>query len=252
MGNDSYDRVGLRDRALDGWFNSQTHELAPGFSIRPGELILDMGCGSGMFSPFCVENGARVILADIDAEKIKLAEASARSVNPASVETLVTNADPLPLPDAYADKVLLLEVLEHVEDPAKFLAELVRVAKPGAEFLISVPGTMSETVQKTLAPESYFLPPNHIRIFQPGSLAALAESQGLIIEKQLSFGFYQSIWWSFFWTCNQDLSPPWHPLLQSWDRTWSLLLDSPDGLKIKRTLDNFLPKCEALIARKPS
>ena len=244
--------VGLDDRVAGGWFNRETHELAPGFPIMPGDLLLDMGCGSGGFSRFCAEIGARLILADIDPEKVRLAEERANSLPSASVETLVTDANPIPLEDAHVDKVLCLEVLEHVPDPDQFLDELIRVAKPGALFLISVPGRPSETLQQALAPDSYFLPPNHVRIFEQGELSSLIARHGLIVEKELSHGFYETLWWAFFWTCKQDLSPPWHPLLQSWNRTWGMLLDSPDGMKIKQILDKFLPKSEAFVARKPA
>jgi len=75
---------------------------------------------------------------------------------------------------------------------------------------------------------------------------------GLIIERKDHYGFYWSMWWFFFWTCKQDLSPPWHPLLESWTNTWAMLLDTPDGPRIKKALDRAMPKSQLIIARKPA
>ena len=41
------------------------------------------------------------------------------------------------------------------------------------------------------------------------------------------------------------------PLMESWARTWQDLLDQPEGLAIKQTLDRFIPKSQVIIARKP-
>lgn len=244
--------IGLRDSVLNGWFNSKTGELLSGFKIYPDELILDIGCGEGQFSQFCAKHGAQIILADVDANKIGKAEERVRALNPKSLKCLVTNADPIPLESDSVDKIIAMEVLEHVDNPDAFVAELFRVGRPGAQLLISVPGTASEQIQKKLAPDSYFLAPNHIRIFQPNEIESLLSHHGFIVEERINYGFYSSLWWAFFWTCEQDLSPPWHPLLQSWENTWSLLLDSKDGPKIKQVLDDWLPKSQAFLVRKPN
>lgn len=243
--------IGLHDSTLSGWFNNKTGELLSGFKICPDESILDIGCGGGQFSHFCAKHGAKIILADIDEEKILKAEQHVRAVNPRSLQCLVTNANPIPLESDSVDKIIAMEVLEHVENPNIFVAELFRVARPGAQILISVPGTASEQIQKKLAPDSYFLHPNHIRIFQPNEIQSLLSHHGFIIEQSINYGFYFSLWWTFFWTCEQELSPPWHPLLQAWENTWSLVLESKDGAKIKQVLDDLLPKSQVFLVRKP-
>ncbi|WP_298625789.1 bifunctional 2-polyprenyl-6-hydroxyphenol methylase/3-demethylubiquinol 3-O-methyltransferase UbiG [uncultured Legionella sp.] len=243
--------IGLHDSTLSGWFNNKTGELLTGFKIDTDEVLLDIGCGEGQFSHFCARQGAHIILADIDPEKMLKAEQRVRAANPRSLQCLLTDANPIPLESSSVDKIIAMEVLEHVENPNIFVAELFRVARPGAQILISVPGAASEQIQKKLAPESYFLPPNHIRIFQADEIESLLSQHGFIVEQKINYGFYFSLWWTFFWTCDQDLSPPWHPLLQAWEQTWSLVLESRDGAKIKQTLDDCLPKSQAFLARKP-
>ncbi len=45
----------------------------------------------------------------------------------------------IPLPDASVDTVLCTQVLEHVDDPARALAEMARVLRPGGALILTVP-----------------------------------------------------------------------------------------------------------------
>lgn len=243
--------AGLLDSQLTGWFLHETGELLQGFPIIADDTVLDIGCGEGQFARFCADQGAEIILADIEATKVEQAQQRLLGSKASAITALVTDAAPLPLEDNRVSKVIAMEVLEHVNTPEEFMRELYRVGKPGAQYLISVPGTYSEEIQKALAPASYFERPNHIRIFSPEGFERLVTDSGLIIESKTNYGFYWSMWWFFFWTCNQDLSPPWHPLLESWAKTWTLLLQTPQGEKVKRVLDSHMPKSQAIIARKP-
>lgn len=241
----------LRDAYLSGWFHKETGELFSGFTVAAEDHVLDVGCGDGNFVHFCANQGAEVTFVDVDADKIREAEQRLRGTAARGIHPLVSDASPLPLPDNHFDKVVAMEVMEHVDCPADFLAELVRVGKPGALYLLSVPDIRSETVQQTVAPQMYFEKPNHINIFSGEDFAKLVSESGLIIEKQARYGFFWSVFWAFFWTCDQELTDPWHPLLEQWGRTWETLLTMRDGPRIKQALDKALPKSQAIIARKP-
>ena len=242
----------LLDASLSGWFREESGELLEGFPISADDHVLDVGCGEGVFIAFCAGRGAEVTYADIDAARIEAVTARLQGSKARATHPLVSDANPLPLPDAYADKVIGMEVMEHVDDPAAFLRELVRVGKPGALYLLSVPDAASERVQQHLAPPGHFEKPNHINIFSREDFERLVTEAGLVIEHRAYYGFYWSIFWALFWTCDQDLSPPWHPLLESWARTWDMVLKMRDGPRIKKALDDALPKSQAIIARKPS
>ncbi|HBX55223.1 class I SAM-dependent methyltransferase [Pseudomonas sp. UBA2684] len=244
--------IGLVDIHLSGWLQNDTGELVKGFAIGPEDSVLDIGCGAGGYALFSARQGAEMILADVDAEKLETARQRLQAEAARSVQILVTDANPIPLPDGRVSKVVAMEVLEHVDDPAQFMAELVRVAKPGAQFLLTVPDEIIEGVQKHIAPPVYFESPNHIRIFKRGELERLAMDAGLVVESSMQYGFYHSVWWSLYWACeNQPLSPPWHPLLENWAETWSTLLSLPAGPQIKAALDAVMPKSQVIVARKP-
>jgi SAM-dependent methyltransferase len=184
----------------------------------------------------------------LDRARTWLASSSARILG-----AHVTDANPLPLPDASASRIVCTEVLEHVDDPAAVLGELVRVARPGALFLLTVPDPVQQGLQQHLAPASYFRKPNHIHIFEREAFATLVQSAGLAIERRYTKGFYWAVWWLLFWQCNvalEDASR--HPILNNWARTWASVLGTEDGLKTKQLLDRFLPDSQVIIARKIS
>jgi SAM-dependent methyltransferase len=249
-GKIDYFTLGLRDAVLSGWFNAETGELMTGFPVHAEDTVIDVGCGDGGIAGFCAQRGARIILADADAERLKATAARLRTTPARGLEAHVTDGDPLPLADATATRVVCTEVLEHVDDPARFMAELVRVGRPGALYLLTVPGAVQEHVQERVASSKYFQKPNHIRIFEPEAFQALVETAGLTIERRSGYSFYWSVWWAFFWQTGIQLGQT-HPLLDAWASTWKQVLDGPDGLNIKAALDAVMPKAQVLIARKP-
>lgn len=244
--------VGLREAGIDGWFNASTGALYPGMTIRAEDTVLDLGCGDGGITSFCARAGADLIIADIDGSKIDATKQRLLAANAKSVKTLVTDANPLDLPDAAVTRVICTEVLEHVDDPAAVMRELVRVGRAGAFYLISVPDASAENLQKPVADPVYFQKPNHIRIIGRDEFRSMVERAGLIVESHTTSSFYWALWWSFFWLCNQhDMRAPWHPLLKTWAETWEILMRTPNGLVLKSELDKLIAKSQIIVARKP-
>ncbi|MGH8061237.1 MAG: class I SAM-dependent methyltransferase [Pseudoxanthomonas sp.] len=243
--------VGLYDRVLSGWYQADTNELFTGITIGPEDVVLDLGCGDGGSLLFCARRGAAVIGIDIDSDAVEAMKARLEGTPAKSMQFHVGGADPLPLKDESVTRVICTEVLEHVDDPAAVMKELVRVGKPGARYLITVPDALQETLQKEVAPDVYFQKPNHIRIFEREQFAQLVSDAGLVVEHQAFFGFYWSIWFAMFWSCGVDFSDPRHPILDNWAKTWRAVLDSENGPALKKKLDAFMPKSHAIVASKP-
>ena len=243
--------VSARDSAMAGWYDKRSGELCPGYFVGGDDVVADIGCGGGGNAMFCAERGAKVIIADIDAANLAQARAGLQSVNPpAPFEAVLTDGRRLPIEDAIASRVICTEVIEHAEDPAALLAELARIGRPGAHYLLSCPAPGAEAVFKRIAHPSYFEPPNHIHIIGNDELAALVENAGLTIERRFNGGFYMFFRWVFFWSCPPLSGDMRHELLDSWDRTWSLLMEQETGPLTKRVLDDMLPKSQMILARK--
>ena len=133
------------------------------------------------------------------------------------------------------------------------MAELVRIAAPGALFLITCPDSLHEQMQSYIAPPSYFEKPNHIRKIERDELVEWFSDAGLEILDTSTYAFYWSIWWALFWAADGvDLDDADHPLLNQWSALWSTLLSTEQGRRLKSQLDQFLPKSQVLLARKPA
>jgi 2-polyprenyl-6-hydroxyphenyl methylase/3-demethylubiquinone-9 3-methyltransferase len=94
--------------------------------------VLDLGCGAGFLANYLATRGHCVRGLDADAESLSVARAYDRT---GTVEYHRGDACSLPFPDASFDVVCAMDLLEHVEDPARLVSEASRVLAPGGMFL---------------------------------------------------------------------------------------------------------------------
>ena len=243
--------LGLKVGGLSGWYGKDNGELYHGFVIDASDTVLDVGCGDGGKLDYCAKRGAHIIFTDADQQRVKQTEKRLGNTAARLIEGMVSDSNPLPLKNETASKIISTEVIEHVDDPVQFMSELVRVGKPNAQYLLSAPHPIAENLQKGFAHPSYFEKPNHIRIISEESFKKLVTDAGLTIESHTQYGSFWSIWWLFYWLCEeQDLKAPWHPLLDNWTKTWDELLKTPEGPRVQKALDELIPKSQVIIARK--
>jgi 2-polyprenyl-3-methyl-5-hydroxy-6-metoxy-1,4-benzoquinol methylase len=255
---------GLVDAVQSGWYQSESNELFKGFAISAADSVLDVGCGAGGASLFSANRGAHVVFTDVVAEKIESLKARVAQTPARQFEGFVSDSIPLPVADASMSRVISMEVLEHVEDPAAFLRELVRVGQPGALYLLAVPDPVGENIQKGFAPEYYFERPNHIHIFEREEFGRLVTDAGLEIVRRDSFGFFWTFWMFLYWsvakqvggelqgTSHDVVQPPYPPILNDWAKLWHQVIKMPEAAPMKQALDQLLPKSQVIIARKPA
>ncbi|MBE1159204.1 class I SAM-dependent methyltransferase [Dyella acidiphila] len=243
--------LGLFDSVLSGWYQNDTNEVFRGIPIGADDVVVDVGCGNGGSGLFCAKRGAKVIAIDIDPQVIADTRTRLEGNAPGGFEAYVSDANPLPLADGIATRVLCTEVLEHVDDPYQVMRELYRIGKPGARYLLTAPDALQEHLQERVAPPVYFQKPNHIRIIEREAFVAMAERAGLVVEDRAYYGFFWSIWMALFWSCKVDLGSPNHPVLNHWTQAWGALLSTDEGKELKHKLDAFMPKSQVLVARKP-
>jgi SAM-dependent methyltransferase len=98
-----------------------------------GVDLLDAGCGTGLFSAEAVRRGAGVTSLDVGEQLL------ARVADKCDSRRVVGTVAALPFGDASFDVVICTEVIEHVENAAEGIAELVRVARPGGRIVLTTP-----------------------------------------------------------------------------------------------------------------
>ena len=112
------------------WRTATVRAVAP----RAGERILDLAAGTGTSSEALARAGARVVAADFS--KGMLAVGRARHADESRVEFVFADALALPFGDDEFDAVTISFGLRNIADPHRALAELFRVAKPGARIVV--------------------------------------------------------------------------------------------------------------------
>lgn len=96
----------------------------------PGLRWIDIGCGNGAFTQLLFDRCAPVEVQGIDPSEAQLAFARSRLTSPAALFRQ-GDAMELPFPSGGFDAAVMALVLVFVPDPAKGLAEMVRVVRPG-------------------------------------------------------------------------------------------------------------------------
>ncbi len=128
-----------------------------------GRELLDLGCGLGGYVKALGERGLRARGLDVVPAYVERAQAL-------GVDAQVYDGERLPEADDGVDTVIMLEVLEHLEDPAGLLAEARRVAR--RNVLVSVPNCTQEW-RGVPVEFSHMLDVDHRRWFTVDSLDEL-------------------------------------------------------------------------------
>ena len=101
--------------------------------VIEGQLVVDVGCGTGQYLPALDTAGAAVIALD-------LSEGMLRSATSSAASRVAGDAAQLPLASGSVDAVLMMHMLYHVPRPPDAVREARRVLRPGGKLLVMTAG----------------------------------------------------------------------------------------------------------------
>jgi SAM-dependent methyltransferase len=131
----------LESRGRSAGYLSVVRRLVDAVQLGPGEVVLEVGCGSGVLARWLARYTSRANrIMGIDVNRYLLREATALAVQEGLADTITFqegDAEALPFPDNHVDVALSFTVLEE-GDANRMLAELVRVARPGGRVAVMV------------------------------------------------------------------------------------------------------------------
>ncbi|PAX53245.1 methyltransferase domain-containing protein [Brunnivagina elsteri] len=117
--------------------------------VNLGDRIVDIGCGAGNDSLVVAQLvGKRGKVVGVDFSNTMITEAKKRAKGLGlPVEYHFGDAENLPFPDNSFDGCRAERLLQHLDNPQQAIAEMVRVAKPGANIVAAEPDYGSITIK---------------------------------------------------------------------------------------------------------
>jgi ubiquinone/menaquinone biosynthesis C-methylase UbiE len=126
---EEYSKV-LENPARDQW--QKPHEVMQALALRPGEIVADIGAGSGYFTRRFAHHAATVFAVDIDARLIEIAKKTA----PPNIQFILAAPDDPKLPPASVDTIFICDVLHHIGERPAYYRKLEQALKPGGRIVI--------------------------------------------------------------------------------------------------------------------
>jgi len=237
------------------------------FPIRPGDRVLDLGCGGGRHAFEVYRRGGRVVACDLDPAELgpvtsmfgaMTAEGEAGSGAGAGsgaaapgAAAISGDAAHLPFCDKSFDLVIASEVLEHILDDQRAMNELARVLRPGGRIAVTVPAFFPERICWGLSAAYHEVPGGHVRIYTRVELEAKLVRAGLVPRwHHHAHGLHSAYWWL---KCAVGVGKDDHPLVSAYHRmlVWDIMKRPAATRLAERALNPVIGKSLVVYAVKP-
>ena len=180
------------------WHRNKLQVIEHVLDVAPDHCVVEVGCGAGNLILHAASCASRAIGVDISLAALRFCQHRASDAGLGSVLFLLASGSALPLLNDYADRIIFVEVIEHLERPQQFLSELYRILKPGGQVFITTPNCRSLWPILEWALDRLNLTPKmvdeqHVSRFVPSSLAAAVQSAGFQVAQLGTFYTYSPL-----------------------------------------------------------
>ncbi len=151
----------------------KTEAIRDAANIMPDDVLIDIGCGSGIQIREIGTGGYRFAVGiDVSLNAVKYAREKA----PENTDFIIADAQHLPLKPACATKIVCAEIIEHLKSPDALVSEIKRVLGDGGIVVITTPNDRSVWGFYELLWDIFGRGRNygetHLRFFSEGGLKA--------------------------------------------------------------------------------
>lgn len=177
------------------------HTIVNELELKGDDIILDCGCGDGLFLVAISElSSCELHGLDGDERNIRLAR---NYLNNKAVKLVRGDITDLPYKDEYFDKIYCTEVLEHVSDDEKAVQEMRRVLRKNGTLIVTVPnhnypflwdpmnkileGLTGKHIQGGFWAGIWAM---HLRLYKFSEIIQLIEKSGFKIKNSLALTHY--------------------------------------------------------------
>jgi SAM-dependent methyltransferase len=221
--------------------------------------VLDVGCGAGRHAFAALRRGAHVTAFDIDTAELSRVAAmfaamrdAAEAPAAACATAVAGDATAMPFADCSFDRVIASEILEHIPDDQRAMAELARVLRPGGLAAVTVPRWLPERICWALSERYHNTPGGHVRIYTRSVLRARLRQTGLQVGGHHHVhGLHSPYWWL---KCAVGVDNDGHPLARAYHKllVWDIVKRPVVTRLAERVLSPAVGKSIVIYLRKPA
>jgi ubiquinone/menaquinone biosynthesis C-methylase UbiE len=193
----------LLDHVGDIALRRRARRMVRDLDPKPGDKILDVGCGDGFYLFLLSHLGIKLSLYGTDFDPLALKSAK---INLKNKKIYLKQADlmkKLPFKDNFFNKVVMSEVAEHLPNDVKGIKEVARILKPGGILCLTVPNAnypllwdpvnkIMEAITGNHIKDGFWagLWFNHIRLYTVEQMKKVVEKTKLKVETVESLTFW--------------------------------------------------------------
>lgn len=168
------------------------HKLMARAGFKPGERLLEIGCGAGQFIATCADSydwhGTDFSPEGIEEARTRLPNLAENRLSAGPIEEYTPD-----LSEGLFDGVLIFDTIEHVYAPQVMLERASSWLKPGGKMIVTTPDIGARFARLLGRRWPFMTPPEHLSFFTRASMAAALGRVGLKTIYSRSLGKFANV-----------------------------------------------------------
>ena len=164
--------------------------------LKPGDVVLDVGCGSAAHALKAAEQCRLAVGFDHDERQLAIGQSLVAERSKVNLPLLIASAEAgFPFADGTFDRVLFFDVIEHLDRRQAALREIRRVLSDGGTMFLAAPNRGTSWKRRLKAADLfYYSDPDHKVEYSQEELGAELAKGGFRVEGDFTPVVYDTAW----------------------------------------------------------